>query len=69
MLPCVLQRPRYNKFRTLIATFNCRTLFDDDERLGELDAALSEKHIDFTHLVNAVDNALLVLPFINVLFI
>ena len=64
-------------------------MFDDDERLDELNAALSEKHIDyvlykrlgvmvssllpptiqFTHLVNSADNAVLVLPFINSLLI
>ena len=65
VLPCVLQRPRNNKPRTLIATISCRTLFDDDERLDELDAALSEKHIDFCTLQETRCDGFFVTPTIN----
>ena len=49
MLPRVLQRPSNNHSRTRIQTFNCRTLLDD-ERLNELDIALSSKGIDICAL-------------------
>ena len=49
MLPRVLQRSKNNCLRTCIQTFNCRTLLDD-ERLDELDSALSKKGIDICAL-------------------
>ena len=61
VLPCVLRRPR-NKPQTIIATFNYRTLFDVDERLDELDAALSEKHIDLCALQETRRDGFFVTP-------
>ena len=49
MLNRVLHRPHPNRLRTRIQTFNCRTLFDD-QRLDDLDVALTEKGIDICAL-------------------
>ena len=49
MLSRVLQRPHKDRLRTRITTFNCRTLLDD-QRLCDLDDALTEKHIDICAL-------------------
>ena len=49
MLNRVLQRPHANRLRTRISTLNCRTLLDD-QRLEDLDVALTEKGIDICAL-------------------
>ena len=49
MLNRVLQRPHPNRLRTRIQTINCRTLLDD-QRLDDLDVALTEKGIDICAL-------------------
>ena len=49
MLSRVLQRPHKDRLRTRITTFNCRTLLDD-QRLCDLDDALTEKKIDICAL-------------------
>ena len=45
MLTRLLQRPHKDRLLTRIQTFNCRTLLDD-QRLDDLDVALTEKKID-----------------------
>ena len=47
--PRVLKRPQKNHTRVQIQTLNCRTLLDD-ERLDELNAALTKNGIDICAL-------------------
>ena len=49
MLTRVLQRPHKDRLRTCIQTLNCRTLLDD-QRLDDLDDALTNKNIDICAL-------------------
>ena len=61
MLPRVLQRPNNKRRRTRILSFNCRTLLDD-ERLTELDSALTKKGIDMCALQETRRDGFFVVP-------
>ena len=61
MLPRVLQRPNNKRLRTRILSFNCRTLLDD-ERLSELDSALTKKGIDMCALQETLRDGFFVVP-------